>query len=138
VGLLADGSIRHGAGAKPFHDAFNRFYFRNVDGIAFVIQQIADKGRFLFLIDQGGIFLKQVIIVRFSGYLQPGNGFRIPGMILSLNAVGIVPVVDEMEWFIQLFMKSFRERLQYLPGNIFHVNAFYLRRDALEVVVQHR
>ena len=45
VGFLADGTERDGAGYKVFHNVFHRFYFFNVDGIAFESEEVTQENR---------------------------------------------------------------------------------------------
>ncbi len=138
MGLFADGAERHGAGAEPFHNHLHRFYFRNVDGIPFVVEQVADKGRPLLLIDQRCILFKQLVIICPGRYLKFGYSFRIPRVVFSFNPVGIVSQVSKTEGFIVLFTECFGERLEHFAGNVFHIYSFYLGRYILKIVIQYR
>ena len=87
VGFLADGAERHGSRHEMFHYILYRLHFFYRNGVALEGEEVAQENGMLFLVRLAGVFLELGIASRACGELKGTDGFRVPGMFLSVFPV---------------------------------------------------
>ena len=85
MGLLRDGTIRHGACLKTGHDGIHALHFlkRNAFFRIFEIHQAAQVSHAVLRVYHGGVLLEQLIIAPSGRLLQGVDGGGIVQMIIS-------------------------------------------------------
>ena len=137
MGLPGNGSIRHGSCYKALKNGFKRFDFINVNRILFKTKKSPQKGGFLILlIDQAGEYLKPVIVIRFYCPLQMCDSFRIPCMMLTIDAIMIIACGLNVK-ILTGFTKCFSMWYQCFQGQILHPYPSYPADGSLEVFFNH-
>lgn len=95
VGFAADGAVGHGAGDKALYDVLYRFHPVYADRSAVEVEEIAQEdGRFL-AVYHGSELLEFLIASQACGKLQCADGFRVPGVLLTILAEGIQSAVRQ-------------------------------------------
>lgn len=87
VCFLADGAEGHGTGYKVLHNLRNGLNLVNADRVALEAEEVTQEYRVFLLIGQLGKLLEFLVAAQTGGQLQTGDGFRIPGVLLSALAV---------------------------------------------------
>ena len=89
MGLLADGTVGHGAGFEAFHDRFSRFNLvkRHRWHVAFELQQAAQGVVALaLLVNQRRKYFEFLVIVGADRFLERSDRQRIILMLLTILA----------------------------------------------------
>lgn len=95
VDFAADGAVGHGAGDKALYDVLYRFHPVYADRSAAEVEEIAQEdGRFL-AVYHGSELLEFLIASQACGKLQCADGFRVPGVLLTILAEGIQSAVRQ-------------------------------------------
>lgn len=95
VGLAADGTVGHGAGDKALYDAFYRFHPVYADRSAAEVEEIAQEDGSFLTVYHGSELLEFLITSQACGKLQCADGFRVPGVLLTILAEGIQSTVRQ-------------------------------------------
>ena len=86
VGLLREGTKRHGTCHEMFHDVLHRLHLVDADRILLPTHEVADEDGLLLGIDELRELLELLVVARSGSQLQGRDGLRVPGMLDAVLA----------------------------------------------------
>ncbi len=139
MGLLADRTVRHGAGVEPLDDRGGRLDLLQRHGLAgHQLEQPAERAQVVpLLVDRAGILLVGAGVVLDNGVLEPGHRGGIPEVVFAVEAIVVVAAVVEVQGGGLAGAEGGAMPRQGLGGHGVEVGALDPRGGAGEILTHH-